>query len=49
MTPKFKRRLTVLPCATVVIVVFCAFYVRTHPLVFNESFFEHAHCIAGGG
>lgn len=21
-------------------------YVRTHPLVFNESFFQHAHCIA---
>jgi hypothetical protein len=22
-------------------------YVRTHPLVFNESFMAHAHCIAG--
>jgi hypothetical protein len=21
------------------------YYIRTHPLVFNESFFEHAHCI----
>ena len=23
----------------------CAAYVLTHPLIFNESFFEHAHCI----
>ena len=23
------------------------FYVRMHPLVFNESFFMHAHCMAG--
>lgn len=36
-------------CAIVVIVAFGAVYVRTHPLVFNESFLEHAHCIVGGG
>src|SRR5690349_18510959 len=24
-------------------------YIRTHPLVFNESFFEHGHCIKGAG
>lgn len=24
-------------------------YVKTHPLIFNESFFSHAHCIAAGG
>ncbi len=24
----------------------CVVYIRTHPLVFNESFFGHAHCIA---
>ena len=29
--------------------LFCAVYVRTHPLVFNESFLTHAHCIVGGG
>lgn len=29
--------------------VCCIFYVRTHPLVFNESFFEHAHCIVQTG
>ncbi len=28
---------------------FCAIYVHTHPLVFNESFWSHAHCIKGGG
>jgi hypothetical protein len=49
MTPKLKRRLMVLLCVIALIAVSCAFYVRTHPLVFNESFFEHAHCIAGGG
>ena len=27
----------------------CVIYVRTHPLVFNESFAGHAHCIAGTG
>ena len=21
-------------------------YIKTHPLVFNESWFEHSHCIA---
>jgi hypothetical protein len=26
-----------------------AIYVCTHPLVFNESFCGHAHCIKGGG
>jgi hypothetical protein len=25
--------------------VFCVFYIRAHPLVFNESVFTHAHCI----
>jgi hypothetical protein len=27
------------------VIVFCVFYVRTHPLIFNESFLGHAHCI----
>lgn len=26
---------------------FVAWYVRSHPLVFNESFWQHAHCIKG--
>ncbi|MEY2429284.1 MAG: hypothetical protein QOJ40_2169 [Verrucomicrobiota bacterium] len=39
--------------SAIVLVVFvssCVIYIRTHPLVFNESFTEHAHCIliAGG-
>jgi hypothetical protein len=25
------------------------YYIRTHPLVFNESFLGHAHCMKGGG
>ena len=36
-------------CATTAFVAFCAYYVRTHPLIFNESFWTHAHCIKGGG
>lgn len=49
MTPKFKRRLTLFFCATAAVLVLCTYYVRTHPLVFNESFWGHAHCIKGGG
>ena len=30
----------------VVTAIACVVYVRTHPLVFNESFFQHAHCMA---
>jgi hypothetical protein len=26
-----------------------AYYVHTHPLVFNESFLGHAHCLKAGG
>jgi hypothetical protein len=29
----------------VVTVIACVVYVRTHPLVFNESFFGHAYCM----
>jgi hypothetical protein len=32
-----------------VLVIAGFIYVRTHPLVFNESFLEHAHCMVGGG
>lgn len=49
MTPKLKRRFAVLLCAGLVIVALCSYFVRTHPLVFNESFLNHAHCIKGTG
>ena len=49
MTSKIKRRFKILLCAIALVVVGSTAYVRTHPLVFNESFFEHAHCIVGGG
>jgi hypothetical protein len=49
MSPKLKRRISVFVCATAVIVALCTYYVRTHPLVFNESFLDHAHCMKGGG
>ena len=35
--------------AVAVLAAACVVYIRTHPLVFNESFFSHAHCIKGGG
>lgn len=30
-------------------VLFSIIYVRAHPLVFNESFFGHAHCMKSAG
>lgn len=35
--------------AFILLVVSAAFYVRTHPLVFNESFLNHAHCLPQAG
>lgn len=49
MTPKLKRRLAISFCAAAASLGFCAYYIRTNPLVFNESFWGHAHCIKGGG
>lgn len=49
MTTRFKMKVGVLFATAGVIALLCFFYVRTHPLVFNESFLEHAHCIVGGG
>ena len=49
MTPKFKKRFLLSFCAAAAVVASCVAYARTHPLVFNESFWEHAHCIKGGG
>jgi hypothetical protein len=48
MTPKLKKPLSVILAILAILVVACFIYVRTHPLVFNESFLEHAHCMAGG-
>ncbi len=49
MTPKLKTRLSISAAILAVIVAFGFCHVRTHPLVFNESFFGHAHCMKGGG
>src|SRR4051812_20629819 len=49
MTSKIRKRVVVLFTALGVVVILSTYYVRTHPLVFNESFLEHAHCIVGGG
>lgn len=49
MTAKLKNRLLICSCTAGAVAAFCTVYVRAHPLVFNESFFGHAHCIKGGG
>src|SRR5260370_33564068 len=49
MTSKLKRCLVALLSAGVVVIALCSLYVRAHPMVFNESFLEHAHCIKGTG
>jgi len=49
MIPKLKRRIIILLSIVGVVAVFSTYYIRSHPLVFNESFFGHAHCIVGGG
>lgn len=49
MKPKLAKRLSFIAFAIAVVVGICVYYVRTHPLVFNESFWGHAHCIKGGG
>ena len=36
-------------CMAVVVGALSSYYVRTHPLVFNESFWDHAHCIKQAG
>jgi hypothetical protein len=49
MNPRLKQRvLAVFACAAGV-VLFSIIYVRAHPLVFNESFFGHAHCMKSAG
>ena len=49
MTSLRKKTTVVLLSAAALFAVICLTYVQTHPLVFNESFLEHAHCIKGGG
>jgi hypothetical protein len=45
MSRKLKKICAAVFCFIGALAAFCVFYVRAHPLVFNESFFEHAHCI----
>lgn len=44
MSSKLKKRLSAFICAVGVVAAYCTYYVRAHPMVFNESFFGHAHC-----
>jgi hypothetical protein len=49
MRGTIKQRFTMLAFVGFALVAFCIYYIRAHPLVFNESFYGHAHCIKGGG
>jgi hypothetical protein len=49
VTLKSKKRLSILSGVIALLVLASFIYVRSHPLVFNESFMEHAHCIVGAG
>lgn len=46
---KLKKVPVACLCAALAGIVFSIYYIKTHPLVFNESFFEHAHCILQTG
>jgi hypothetical protein len=47
--PWLKRIASKSWIALLLLVLFSIVYVKTHPLVFNESFAGHAHCIAQAG
>lgn len=49
MRLKLKKTVLVLLVGFFGLLILGVIYVKTHPLVFNESFFDHAHCIAQAG
>lgn len=49
MTKRFKTRISILIVCAIGAIALCYCYVKSHPLVFNESFLSHAHCIKGAG
>lgn len=49
MNTRFKRRISFNAAILAGIIACILFYTVTHPLVFNESLFDHAHCIKAGG
>lgn len=49
MTRKAKRLFIWGICSVSLVLLLGLYYVRTHPLVFNESFWGHAHCIKQAG
>jgi hypothetical protein len=46
---KLKEFIATCLSVSVAVIVCGICYVKAHPLVFNESFFEHAHCIVQTG
>jgi hypothetical protein len=49
MRPRIKKLLKICLSLLAILALSGVYYYRTHPLVFNESFFDHAHCIVGAG
>jgi hypothetical protein len=49
MKSRWPRWCSAVGLSLLLIAVGAVLYVRTHPLVFNESFWEHSHCIAQVG
>ena len=49
MTQKLNRRRFIPASVLAIIIAFGVYFVGSHPLVFNESFLGHAHCIKGAG
>ncbi len=45
---KWRWRLTVLITLVAFLVATSAVFIHAHPLVFNESFWQHAHCMPAG-
>src|SRR4051794_8766643 len=49
MTHRRSRLLKLAAAMAVVSAMLGAWYVKAHPLVFNESLWEHAHCMPQAG
>lgn len=49
MKPGHKRRVVGVLCIAAAAAAFSIHYIGRHPLVFNESFWGHAHCIKQAG
>ena len=49
MSARLRKRALGLLGAAIAVIAVGGIYIRAHPLVFNESFFGHAHCMKSAG